>query len=62
MNKSKKIIKLHKKNNHSEVMRVEIKQGKILSSKGFIRDVKYNSTTRIDIVEDRYVIPEQYSI
>jgi len=62
MNKSKRIIKLHKKDNHSEVMRVEVRQGKILSSKGFVRDVKYNSTTRIDIIEEKYVIPEQYSI
>ena len=62
MNKRKKIIKLYKRNSHSEVMRVEVKRNKILSSKGFVRDVKYNSTTRIDIVEDNYDIPKEYSI
>ena len=62
MNSPKRIIKLHKKDNHSEVMRVEVKRGKILSSKGFVRDVKYNSTTRIDLVEEKYIIPDELTI
>ena len=43
-------------------MRVEVRKGKILSSKGFVRDVKYNSTTRIDLVEEKYIIPDELTI
>ncbi len=62
MNKMKTTIKLKQKNDSSKTMKVEVRGHKILSSKGFIKDVKYQITTRIDIVEERYNIPEPYQI
>ena len=58
----KKVLKIRKKDEPTHSMKVEVHGNKILSSKGFVRDVKYNSTTRNDIVLDRYDIPEPYYI
>ena len=62
MNKTKRTIRLKRKGEDGSSMKVEIKKNKILSSKGFVRDLKYNTTTRIDLVEEKYEIPEGYSI
>ena len=62
MNKTKRTIRLKRKDEDGSSMKVEVKRNKILSSKGFVRDLKYNTTTRIDLVEEKYEIPEGYSI
>ena len=62
MNKRKRVLKLKKKDEESHTMKAEVHGNKILSNKGFVRDVKYNLTTRTDIVLEKYDIPEPYYI
>ena len=58
----KTTIKLKQKLDNQKHMKVNVHRNKILSSKGFVLDAKYGGTIRIDLLEDKYIIPEPYQV